>query len=175
VLQKTIFAGGPDHRGSLFLFFFFSFLMNYSIFSPLYLSKIQEHSLLQSFSLPAGNNSLKIKSHGKLFSRGNHIRNSHETSHESLVRFTCVSKAWCSIISNPSFASAHVAHTHNNNIYHCILLLAVSCEALEDVNHRRKFTTTVITPCLGKQVIDEQDQSTKSFDLHKPRDEILLQ
>jgi hypothetical protein len=56
----------------------------------------------------------------------------------------------------------------NNNTDHPILLLAVSCEALEDVNHRRKFTTTVITPCLGKQVIDEQDQSTKSFDLHKP-------
>jgi hypothetical protein len=89
---------------------------------------------------------------------------------KSLVRFTCVNKAWCSIISNPDFASAHVARTnrsHNNNTDHRVLLLSVSCEALEDVNHRRKFTTTVITPCLGKRVIDEQDQSTKSFDLHK--------
>ena len=87
---------------------------------------------------------------------------------KSLVRFTCVNKAWCSIISSPSFASAHVAHTHNNSTDRCILLLAVSCEALEDANHRRRFTTTAITPCFGKQVIDEQDHSTKSFDLHKP-------
>jgi F-box interacting protein len=89
---------------------------------------------------------------------------------KSLVRFTCVNKAWCYIISNPDFASAHVARTnrsHNNNTDHRVLLLSVSCEALEDVNHRRKFTTTVITPCLGERVTDEQDQSTKSFDLHK--------
>ncbi|XP_059462101.1 F-box/kelch-repeat protein At3g06240-like [Corylus avellana] len=89
---------------------------------------------------------------------------------KSLVRFICVNKAWCSIISNPNFASAHVAHTnrsHNNNTDQPTLLLAVSCEALEYANHRRKFTTTVITPCLGKRVIDGQDQSTKSFDLHE--------
>ena len=85
---------------------------------------------------------------------------------KSLVRFTCVSKSWCSIISNNSFAFAHLSPTnrsHNNHIGDRLLLVTISCKT----NDRHRYVTTVITAWFGKQVIEEQEQSTKSFNEHK--------
>jgi hypothetical protein len=84
---------------------------------------------------------------------------------KSLMRFTGVNKAWCSIISSPSFAFAHLACTNRPHDNHSdrLLLLTVSCKAKEESNGRRRYITTVVTACLGKQ-LTEQDQSIKSFD-----------
>jgi F-box interacting protein len=85
---------------------------------------------------------------------------------KSLVRFTCVCKSWCSIISSYSFAFAHLSPTnrsHNNHIDDRLLLLTISCKT----NDRRRYVTTVITAWFGKQVIEEQELSTKSFNERK--------
>jgi F-box interacting protein len=85
---------------------------------------------------------------------------------KSLVRFTCVCKSWFSIISSCSFAFAHLSPTnrsHNNHIDDRLLLLTISCKT----NDRHRYVTTVITAWFGKQVIEEQELSTKSFNEHE--------
>ncbi|XP_059442123.1 F-box/kelch-repeat protein At3g23880-like [Corylus avellana] len=83
---------------------------------------------------------------------------------QSLSRFNCVNKEWCSIIKSPTFASDHLAHTNrseNNSTSRRLLALKVS----DETNHPYKNTTTIITACLSKQETEQTlDNVVKSFD-----------
>ncbi|KAL7215748.1 hypothetical protein ACSBR1_027817 [Camellia fascicularis] len=75
---------------------------------------------------------------------------------KSLLRFTCVSKPWRSLITNPSFINTHLNKSTNNTLTH-LLLLRYTCLNPNQEHYSLRF---------DNKTFNHYDQFTSPFKTH---------
>ena len=68
---------------------------------------------------------------------------------KSLMRFRCVCKAWCSLISSPGFASMHFHRYHNHDDH--TLILAATCDG------RLRYHWMLLSSHTYERLVDDND------------------